>query len=320
MARAPMKLIRDCADGLALTAGELLTIARTAPKRYFVWEIPKRSGHGARTVCHPARELKAVQYYFLNEVLSTLPVHPSATAYVSGSSIRKNALAHARSRVIMKLDFADFFNSLKVSGWKRYAEVHFADWSEDELDFSNRILFWGAGSYSPRCLAIGAPTSPLLSNALMYEVDVALSGYAAEAGLTYTRYADDITFSSREFLDHGRTIAAVKRALLRARYTSVRLNEEKTVLASNKIARRVTGLVITPENRVSLGRDRKRLISAMVHHAYCRKLEPVDWPKLAGLLAFAADAEPEFIERLRAKYPPELLDWIVRYATREIPQ
>ncbi|WP_454656236.1 retron St85 family RNA-directed DNA polymerase [Bosea beijingensis] len=320
MARPPVKLIRDCADGLALTVGELLTIARTAPKRYYVWEIPKRSSDGMRTVCHPARELKAVQYYFLSEVLSGLPVHPSATAYVAGSSIRKNAQAHAKSRVIMKLDFADFFNSLRVSGWKRYAEVHFPDWSEDELDFSNRILFWGAGSYSPRCLAIGAPTSPLLSNALMYEVDVALAEYAQGADLNYTRYADDLTFSSRGFLDHGRTLAAVRRALLRARFTAVRLNEEKTVLASDKSARRVTGLVITPENKVSLGRERKRLISAMIHHAYCRKLEPGDWPKLAGLMAFAADAEPEFIERLRAKYPPDLLGWIMRYGTREIPE
>ena len=315
MLRHPQKLIRDCANDLALTVGELMSIAKTAPKRYYVWELAKRSGNGTRTVCHPARELKTVQHYFLNEVLTELPVHPSAAAYVPGSSIRKNAGVHVRSRVIMKLDFADFFNSLKVVNWRRYANQHFPYWSEDELDFSCRILFWGAGTYNPKCLAIGAPTSPLLSNALMYDVDVTLTAYADETNLRYTRYADDITFSSGGFLDYDLTLTAVRRALLRAQNTSVRLNDDKTVLVSKKSARRVTGLIITPDNRVSLGRDRKRLIGAMVHHAFRKSLAPADWPKLAGLLAFAADAEPVFIERLRAKYTPDLLERIMRYGS-----
>jgi RNA-directed DNA polymerase len=319
MPRHPQKLIRDCADALGLTVGEVLSIAKTAPKRYYVWQIEKRSGNGMRTVCHPARELKAAQYHFLNEVLAELPVHRCATAYASGSSITKNATVHLASRVIMKLDFTDFFNSLKVANWRRYASQHFPDWSDDELDFSCRILFWGEGTYNPVCLAIGAPTSPLLSNALMYEVDVKLAAYADDTNLRYTRYADDLTFSSRAFLDYEDALAIVKKTLRRARNTSVRVNDDKTILISRKSARRVTGLVITPDRKVSLGRDRKRLISAMVHHASCRSLAAADWPKLAGLLAFAADAEPVFIERLRAKYQPELIEWIMRYGTREIP-
>jgi RNA-directed DNA polymerase len=318
MLKHPQKLIRDCADALGLTVGEVMSIAKTAPKRYYIWEVAKRSGNGTRTICHPARELKAIQYYFLNEVLTDLPIHSSATAYVHGSSITKNAKVHVRSRVIMKLDFADFFNSLKVANWRRYADQQFPNWSRDELDFSCRILFWGDGTYSPKCLAIGAPTSPLLSNALMYEVDVNLAAYAAKANLKYTRYADDITFSSRKFLEYDATLAAVKRALARARNTSVRVNDSKTIIVSKRSARRVTGLVITPDKKISLGRDRKRLISAMVHRAYCKSLATADWPKLAGLLAFAADAEPAFIERLRAKYPPDLLEWIMRYGTRGI--
>jgi hypothetical protein len=318
MARHPLKLIHDCASDLALTTGEVMAIAKTAPKRYYVWEIEKRSGKGTRIVCHPARELKAAQYYFLHEVLDDLPIHPAATAYVRGSSIRKNARAHVKSRVIMKLDFADFFNSLKVGNWKRYARDHFPEWSSEELDFSCRILFWGANSYKPRCLAIGAPTSPILSNALMYEVDVALAEYAESAGLRYTRYADDITFSSRGWLDYEATLATVRRTLQVARNTSIRINDEKTILASSKTARRVTGLVITPENKISLGRERKRLISAMVHHTYLRRLEAGDWPKLAGLLAFAADAEPAFVRRLQTKYSVDLIQRILQHRISEI--
>lgn len=313
MSRHPQQIIRDCANNLALTVSELMSIAKTAPKRYYVWEIPKRSGRGMRTVCHPARELKAVQYYFLDNILSDLLVHDSATAYVTGSSIRKNADAHIRSRVIMKLDFADFFNSLKVANWRQYAGQHFSDWSQDELDFSCRMLFWGAGGYNPRCLAIGAPTSPMLSNALMYEVDVKLSEYADAYNIKYTRYADDITFSSPEFLDYGKTLNAVKDALRLARNTSILINENKTILVSQKKSRRVTGLVITPDNKVSLGRDRKRLISAMIHRTNYEVLAPADMLKLAGLLAFATDAEPSFVERLCVKYSPDLIQRIMSH-------
>lgn len=312
MDRDPLKLLRDCANTLALTVGELMSISRTAPRRYFVWEIDKRSGTGKRTVCHPARELKSIQYYFLQEVLADLPIHPAATAYVSESSITKNAKKHATSRVIMKLDFADFFNSLKCANWRKFAKNQFSDWSDLEMQFSCNILFWGGGGNSPKCLAIGAPTSPLLSNALMYEVDVKLAEYAEQFGLNYSRYADDITFSSKEWLDYDKVLDVVQGTLASATYTSVRLNERKTILVSNNSARRVTGLMITPDNKISLGRSRKRLISSMVHHASCKTLAVDDWPKLAGLLSFAADAEPDFVERLKVKYTKEVLDSIIR--------
>lgn len=312
MSSHPTNLVRDCADDLALTVGELLSIARTAPKRYFVWQVDKRSGAGKRTICHPARELKAVQYYFLHRILFDLPVHPAATAYVSGSSIKKNATVHAESRVIMKLDFSDFFTSLKVSNWKQYAKQKFREWSDDELEFSCRILFWGIGTVRPICLAIGAPTSPLLSNALMYEVDVELAKYADANGLKYSRYADDITFSSKGWLDYELTLEAVKRSLLTAKNSSIRINEEKTVLVSNKFARRITGLNITPDNSVSLGRDRKRLISAMVHRVSNNMLPENEFPKLVGLLSFALDVEPSFVRRMEKKYSYDLICYIMR--------
>lgn len=313
MDRIP-NLIRKCANQLGLTSAEVLAIAATAPKRYFVWEIDKRSG-GKRTVCHPARELKPLQHYFLHAVLDGLPIHSSATAYVRGSSIKRNALEHAASRVILKLDFADFFNSLKVSNWRAYASDHFPDWSPEEIEFSSRILFWGVRSYSPKCLAIGAPTSPQLSNALMFDVDEKLHAYAARSGLVYTRYADDITFSAQGEIDKAAAVEVVEHALLHARYTRVQLNQAKTKLVSNGFHRRVTGLVLTPDRKISLGRDRKRLISAMCHHHRHMKLAPADQSKLSGWLAFAQDVEPTFVHMLRRKYGAEMIDWLLRYGT-----
>ena len=312
------QLIRDCADYLGLTVGELLTIARTAPKRYYVWELPKRSGHGMRTVCHPARELKAVQYFFLRNILNNLPTHPAATAYKIGSSIARNARQHAHSRVILKLDFVNFFNSLRVINWLRYSSDNFSSWTIDDFDFSSRILFWGLGSYTPKCLAIGAPTSPSLSNALMYEVDHKISEFASSKGYTYTRYADDITLSSSDHIIFEPAINAIRRILREARYTSVEINENKTVLASNGSARHVTGLTVTPTGEISLGRERKRLISSMVHRAINGRMPAEELPKLSGLLAFAIDVEPDFVDRLRRKYSQSAIAHIMRHGSGRI--
>ena len=316
MAELRPNLIATCADQLGLTLAEVQSIAATAPRRYFVWTIQKRSG-GERTVCHPARELKAIQEYFLYSVLDHLPIHEAATAYVKGSSIKLNAQKHVASRVILKLDFADFFNSLKVANWRSYAAAKFPDWSPQEIEFSSRILFWGVRSYSPICLAIGAPTSPHLSNALLFDVDTKLHAYALNFDLVYTRYADDITFSSKETIDRDKAIATVRQALKQASYSRVTLNEAKTKLVSNRVHRRVTGLVLTPDRKVSLGRERKRLISVMCHHQLHMKLPPENRPRLSGLLAFAQDVEPSFVKMLRRKYGFDFIDLLMKWhATR----
>lgn len=294
-------LLRSCAQTTGLTLQEVAKIAATGPKRYKVYQIPKRSG-GARTICHPSRELKALQRVFLRELLRDLPVHACATAYKKGSSIRENAAAHAESRVILKMDFENFFPSIKIKNWIAYCAEHLGHWSGGDVDFSLHVLFWGGGGYQPNCLSIGAPTSPLISNALMYDFDVAMAKFASDHGLKYTRYADDITISSMGVLDREACLNAVETALANAKFVQLKLNQAKTRLASKATSRRVTGLVISNDGQVSLGRDRKREISAMVHHALTGKLSPDELYKLGGLLSFASDVEGGFLIRLKKKY------------------
>lgn len=294
-------LIKICALATGLTMNEVVQIARIGPKRYKVYQIAKRTG-GQRTICHPSRELKALQYVFLRNILCELPVHPTATAYKKGSSIKSNAIPHAASRVILKLDFEEFFPSIKVADWENYARSMMPAWSPQDISFSSYVMFWGDGEYTPACLSIGAPTSPLISNALMYVFDENISAYCAQNSLVYTRYADDITISSAEHLDRYAVILKIRATLDEMKHPSLRLNAAKTKLASKSTSRRVTGLVLSNEGSVSLGRDRKRLIHAMVHRAVTGNMDESGFSHLAGMLSFAADIEPRFIDVLKKKY------------------
>lgn len=149
----PMSLMNELVETIGLSISDLTRVIETAPAKYKVYQIAKRSG-GHRTIAHPARELKLIQRYVLEKELLEFPVHPSAMAYEAGRSIFHNARGHRYNDVFLKLDFTNFFPSILVRDWERYvvkvggvalglrecpAAHQFAD-NDDNLTFpENRI-------------------------------------------------------------------------------------------------------------------------------------------------------------------------------------
>jgi hypothetical protein len=137
----------------------------------------------------------------------------------------------------------------------------------------------------------------------MYDFDLAMSAQASSDGVTYTRYADDLTFSTdrknilKSFPNH------VKRLIGEVGCPPFRINTRKTVHASRAGKRIVTGLVLTPDGHLSVGRDRKHLARAMFHRAAQGQLSDKEISRLEGLLAFIDSVEPGFSDRLRKRYP-----------------
>jgi retron-type reverse transcriptase len=299
-------LLRD----LRISERELNTLIATAPSRYKVYTIPKRNG-GRREIAHPAAELKVAQRVIIREYLEALPVHDSATAYKKGSSIRRNAEAHAKNRAILKYDFKDFFPSITEKAWMAYCERSSLFDHRDSIT-AGRLLFHRARGGRILRLSIGAPSSPILSNALMYDFDTEVNRRVVEHKITYTRYADDMTFSA-ERTWNLREVDGILRSVIN-NMTSPRLtiNESKTNLVTPKYHRQVTGLVLTLDGKVSLGRDRKRKIRASVHRFSQGGVDQQGQAKLAGTLAFAKDVEPEFYDRMERTYGSDVMERLRR--------
>lgn len=292
-------LINKIASDLGVLPQHLLKIAMTAPLRYKTFNIPKKAG-GIREVAQPAREVKAIQYWLIENLSNKLPVHESATAYRSGVSIKNNAEIHAHSRYMLKLDFANFFPSIVRSD----IELHLEKYCSNEFDPTARRLIahvccWVKNRQPPIRLCIGAPTSPLISNSIMFAFDKALSKIATKDEVSYSRYADDITLSSRNRGVLDDYVDVVKGILASTEYPRLQLNNAKTVRASRAGRRVVTGLVITPDGTVSVGRERKRIIRSMYHKSITIGLPDDELEKLEGLLAFVESVEPGFIDRLK---------------------
>jgi RNA-directed DNA polymerase len=300
------ELIAVLIGATGLNEHDVRRIIRNAPVRYKTYHIPKRNG-GMRVISQPAREVKALQRAIVTEFLNRLPIHPSATAYRQGVSIRDNAAAHAKNGPILKFDFKNFFPSIVARDWHAYCQRTslFAD--PDDVHLSTNILFHRTVGSTVLRLAIGAPASPCLSNVLMHPFDNRISELVSADQVTYTRYADDLTFSAKRTGFLTGVDNALRRALHEIRSPSLTINEEKTVLATQKYKRMVTGLILTNDGAVSIGHKRKKAIRAALHHAEQGKLSIIEQARLGGLLAFVQNVEPEFLHRLIGRYGTTLI-------------
>jgi RNA-directed DNA polymerase len=106
---------------------------------------------------------------------------------------------------------------------------------------------------------------------------------------------------------------ATRRTIRAMRHPRLTLNEEKRGLYLKGQRRMVTGLIVTPDREISIGRERKRLISAMLHRASHALLGGAEMGRLKGLLGFCLATEAAFIGRMRAKYGDDVIERVLRF-------
>ncbi|RVJ12583.1 retron St85 family RNA-directed DNA polymerase [Sinorhizobium medicae] len=293
-------------------------IIRTAPIRYKTYQIPKRSG-GYRTISQPAKEVKLLQRALIDVLLRKLPVHDTATAYREGLSIKDNALRHVGDGPILKMDFKDFFPSIRPGDWAEYCKETGALTDAQDIKLTSFLMFQRPKGSSTLRLAIGAPSSPFVSNALLYDFDNRITAAVAKDHVRYTRYADDLTFSAPRTGHLVNVEKLVRSTIHGLKYPKLMINAEKTTRITRKYGRKVTGLTLTNDGQVSIGHDRKRLLHAQVHRASLNHLDADELLNLKGMLGFVNSAEPHFLEVLRRRYGDAVLTRIQRYEV-EPPQ
>jgi retron-type reverse transcriptase len=296
-------LIKQISFELGIPEAKIMKWVQAAPYSYKEYTVPKKNG-GRRKIAQPSKNLKHLQRWVNSAIIRRLAVHPTATAYVKGKNIADNARAHLGSQFIVKIDFKDFFPSIRssdvnafLSSYKEALNLKF-----DDIFLITRILTYKGG------LTIGAPSSPLLANAIMYDFDAEAAAIADKFSATYTRYADDITLSSND----GHTLRVVHQAItnLIQKHGSPKLtiNEDKTIWLSKKSRRSVTGLILTPDGKLSLGRSKKRELKTLIFE-YQRDNLPEDKVEyLKGWLAYSNAVEPSFLAALRKKYAQDTID------------
>lgn len=304
-------LIDEISRQSGISSTFITTLARTASHRYKKYQIPKKQG-GMRTIFHPSRQLKFLQRWLVTNVLSGIAVHSSATAYIPGSSILKNASVHVRNNFLLRLDFRDFFPSIRSKDIERHLEDNISNLpdgiSSEDINFITMVATRDGG------IVIGAPSSPILANQIMLQFDERIANICAQNRVFYTRYADDMYFSTNERNVLFSIHCEVVDILDTISYPRLEQNSTKVFHTSRKRKRLVTGLSLTSDKKVSLGRTKKRTIRTQLYLHSRGELSPIQSGYLYGYLCYAESVEPAFVDALRRKFGSQLVEQAMKPA------
>ncbi len=220
-------------------------------RRYRTFHIPKKNGK-KREISAPYRTLKNI-LHFLNILLSNIyEPNASAMGFIQDRSIVDNARVHVGHNYVFNMDLEDFFPSISE------ARV-IARLQHPPFNFNKKLAFTIAGLCAIRkeengvvkyVLPQGAPTSPLLSNAVCDFLDKKMRKLANKYGVHYSRYADDITFSSMHNV-YQKEGAFMKEVLSIISQQGFKINKAKTRLQKRNHRQEVTGLTVNSKPNVT---------------------------------------------------------------------
>lgn len=284
--------IKNLALMMGISPQLIASIINPEHKRHYYrsFTIPKRTG-GVRKIDGPRVFLKVIQRFLLDYYLASLKVHSSVNSFMPNKSVLDNAQVHNGKKYVGTIDIKNFFGSITKEKVKKLL-------AENNYEETEARLISELCTYKD-ILPQGAPTSPIISNALLYKFDEQMDKLAKEKGLIYSRYADDLTISGD---DKKLVVDALEKSekLLKDDY-SLRINEDKTRVISLNGRQVVTGLVVN--EKVQLPRYKRHEIRAAFHKASFKdKINAEELNRLRGYYGHLCSVtEPENSESL-AKY------------------
>lgn len=225
-------------------------------KRYREFKIPKKDGN-FRSISSPHTVTYKLMLQAVNILLKSLYTPSNyAMGFAERRSVVTNASVHCQQNYVYNIDLKDFFPSIaQARVWKRLQLPPF--------NFPKEVANVIAGLCSIKEIKIineeavvsyhlpqGAPTSPIITNMICDNLDRRLAGLAKRFNLHYTRYADDITFSSMHNVYHDKDIffKELQRIIVGQNFT---INEKKTRLQKKGSRQEVTGLTVCEKPNVT---------------------------------------------------------------------
>lgn len=222
-------------------------------KRYQSFTIKKKSGEN-RSIHAPVQGLKTI-LRSLNFVLQCLyEPHDAATGFVCEKSIVDNAKKHVGQHYVLNMDLKDFFHSFdrnrvkmgfiyepfKLTGEKEPLAFLLASLCTHPFEIDGEVK---------TVLPQGSPTSPTLTNILCNNLDRRLNGLANRFGARFTRYADDITFSSPHNISNDEAFSKELKRIIEEDQ-NLKINHSKTRLQKAGFRQEVTGLIVNDKVNV----------------------------------------------------------------------
>ena len=301
-----MKLIETISNDLNVPVEMLQEATAFSRKLVKHIKIPKRDGT-YRLVYQPSKKLKIIQYWLDYNIYRNLAVHDCATAYQNNKSVKFNAVKHQQGRYFLKLDLKDFFPSIKFVDFSPYIQ----SWNTsegfpyDEDDLLELIRY--SCFYIGDSLPIGYPTSPIISNIVMYSFDSKIISKLTDKGkygaAVYTRYADDMTFSTNLKGACNKLRTLVRNELKSMRSPKLAMNASKTrFVSSSGGSAFITGLRVCHDGHITIHRRYKDKVRLLVSLYEKDRLSQEDIRSLRGHLCYIRHVDSPFYTKLQNRH------------------
>jgi len=252
---------------------------------YKSFYITKKDKSKKRQIESPSKELKSIQRWVLANYLNSIPINNRANGFIKHRGIKRNAQFHLNKSYILTVDIKDFFPSISQSMVVTALSKHFED-NDFVIKLSKLCTY-------KRRLPQGAPTSPILSNIVFKKIDEDITRFCNSKMVTYTRYADDMTFSS----DTKNTLHEVYSFLNEILIAnSFSINKKKTRYLSGKGRMSITGVNIN-DGRLTVRKEIKRNLRSNIYNLIVKKDNSISENSILGYLSFIKDIEPEYYEK-----------------------
>lgn len=282
-----------------LSKALLHRITKISEKFYVEVSIPKKRG-GFRKLACPSKKVKVVQAWILKNILEKIKSHTASTAYKSRGTVVNNVAPHVENQYLLCLDIENFF---------------------DNIDFRDVLYVFRSLGYTEKVSALlsnictykgslpqGGVTSPLLSNIICIMLDERISRFVGARNIVYTRYADDMTFSAKSpdiLLRAKKTIEQIINS------EGFSINIDKTRLLGPRQQKKITGLVITNDKKVGIGRQQKRILRAAFYNMMMKSMPPKERSKefmrMIGWLCYLKSVDKSALRELMI-YAKKLMD------------
>ena len=256
-----IKSTLDLAKILNENHSELIHIINYS--KYKEFSIAKKNG-GYRVIENPEKKLKIIQKKINGYLQAVYTVYKPTCSYgfISKQNsiyqqrlgIKENALQHVNKNQVLNLDIETFFPNIKG---KQVLNIFL----NPPFNFDTRLATaLGLLCIYKAHLPSGAPSSPIISNFVCMNLDKELMYYCKLKKITYTRYADDLSFSTKKYFN-SRTIKDLKQIVTQ---NGFKLNAKKTKLFKKNEQQKVTGLIVN--KKINLDRNYIKEIKVLMHN------------------------------------------------------
>lgn len=259
--------VRILAAFLGIEYKELTYVlySRRVENLYQSFEIPKKNGE-IRCINAPQEPLKHVQRLLAKRLMAVQEEnYLKSNAIVHGFTRKRgiitNGKSHRNKRFVLNIDLEDFFDSFHFGRVKGYFQKNQFFMLPEEV----AACIANIACYNGK-LPQGAPSSPVITNLICAILDRRLAAIAKKFRLTYTRYADDLTFStnSKVFLEKKDELLSEIYAVIEK--SGFKVNHYKTRISYRDSRQEVTGLVVN--NKISVKREYYKKTRSMLDHLY----------------------------------------------------